>query len=151
MAKILYCEDETRLRDQTTLELVSEFPKHKVVSTAIVRDGLAEITGVDIHPKYLKIISPETIEKRLRDSNANLSDLGIVITDGGLIDPFAGAGDSILEGWDLAQILRNLGYRGKIVYVGLTSAPVGKQSLFDVTLSKFDNQQIVDYVRKHLP
>ncbi|GEM_PF-6158028 len=147
MTRILYCEDDADRRAKITSALRESFPTHDLTSAETVRDGLQGITGIDLHPRYLSEISSETIEQRLRDSGANLSDLGIVITDGGLIDPFVGARGQILDGWDLAQILRNLGYPGKIVYTGLKDIPTSKESLFDVMIPKFEVEQIIDYAR----
>ena len=145
MATILYCEDQKDSRDIVDSVLRRNFPAHNVISADTVRDGLEGITGVGLHPRDLGRISPETIEQRLRSSNANLSGLGIVITDGELIDPLAGASDKILHGWDLAQILRNLGYTGKIAYIGLKAVPIGKGDLFDKKIPKNEEEKIIVY------
>ena len=150
MATILYCEDDKDNRKVIDSALRNNFPQHSVISTETVRDGLEGVTGVSLHPRHMDRISLETVEQRLRSSNANLSELGMVITDGKLIDPFAGAGDEIIHGWDLAQILRNLGYKGKILYTGLSAVPVGKKDLFDAEISKYEGGKIVDYARMHL-
>jgi len=150
MATILYCEDDRNNREIIDSALRSNFPAHNVISTDTVRDGLEKVTGVSLQRKELGRISLETVEQRLRSYNANLSGLGIVITDGGLIDPIAGAGDEILYGWDLAQILHNLGYDRKIIYTGMRSVPIGKGDLFSIKISKCEERQIVDYARTQL-
>ena len=146
MAQILFCEDDKDSRESLFMDLQKGFPAHAIVASETVRDGLAGVTGIDLNPRYLDHIAVETIEGRLRDSHADISKLGIVITDGLLIDRFAGANDCILNGWDLAQVLRNLNYPGKIVYIGLTAIPTGKENLFDERISKWDNLKIIEYV-----
>ena len=150
MGAILYCEDDRNNREVIDSALRANFPAQNIISAETVRGGLERITGVSLTREELGKISLETVEQRLRSFGANLSGLGMVITDGELIDPVAGAGDEILHGWDLAQILRNLGYTGRVVYTGMQSIPIGKGYLFNVKISKWEERLIVDYIRANL-
>ena len=150
MVSILYCEDEDIARNRAIKVLTREFPAYEVVASESVRSGLEGITKVSLHPKHLTHISQETILKRLKAENASLSNLGIAVTDGNLIDPFAGAGDEYLNGWNLAQILRGLGYQGKIVYIGFGRIPKGKENLFNQSIPKYDEKSLIRYIRDNL-
>lgn len=65
-------------------------------------------------PEY-EVISTYSGEDSIDRVASCLDDLKLVLTDGQL------AGD--MKGWDLARELRKMGYKGPIVYIGISAVP----------------------------
>ena len=76
-----------------------------------------------------EVISTCAGENSLERVASCIDDLKLVLTDGQL------AGD--MKGWDLARKLRAMGYKGPIVYIGLSPVPEDiKPDLFNGFSSK---------------
>ena len=146
MKDILYCEDNFHMRKQIVGFLGDVFPDREVVADESVRGVLSKFTEINLD--NVSPISVNNVADVLRRENADFSNLKLAITDGHLIDRFAGAGDEILSGWDLAKILRDCNYIGKIVYLGGSDIPSDREELFDLKLSKLDvrnGSKLIDY------
>ena len=64
-----------------------------------------------------KVISTFSGEDSIEEIAACLDDLELVLTDGQL--------SGKMKGWNLAEELRKMGYKGHIVYIGASSIPDG--------------------------
>jgi len=81
---------------------------------------------------------PDAIER----VKSRISNLEIVCTDGSICEH---------NGWQLAQQLKDLGYKGPILYTGITDIPEEFKNLFNDTASKSGptlTQKIKQYLGK---
>jgi hypothetical protein len=75
----------------------------------------------EILPQH-RLIEASSVDEALYKITNSISSLKCVITDGFLLGAECG--------WDLAKLLRNINYKGPIIYYGNAQIPAGKESLF---------------------
>lgn len=127
------------------------FPNREVIADYSVRGVLSKFTGINLD--NVSPVNANNVAGMLRRGNADFSPLKLAITDGHLIDGLAGAGDEILNGWDLAKILRDCNYTGRIVFYGGCDIPSDKEGLFDLRLSKLvtgSASKLIEYAQTFL-
>ena len=136
--QILYCEDEPIWRKTFRKRFKLDAPEYSLINAVTVREGLTKVTGIDLD--NLEAITLNNVLTAIKKGNPNYDLLKIVLTDGELEYSNYPENKESLYGWDLAHILRESGYKGKIVYIGGKRVPGDKKSLFSSIFSKWDDE-----------
>ncbi len=147
MDNIIYCEDDKIRREAISGLIKSFFPNYSLIAEPSVRYALGKFSGIDF--KGMKNISIDSLTAALKDGNVNADTLRIVLTDGRLHDYEATTSDKRLDGWDLAEVLKNIGYQGSIIYVGGSKLEKNKADFFTKKIEKYDpdfTTHLVDYL-----
>lgn len=110
MKTILYVEDDAMTRMRAKSDIQSAFPQYNVRTAKDKEEGLNQL--------------PE-----------NIHDLEAVCTDGNLFNELMHTEGSY--GWDLAQEIKDRGFKGPIIYIGKAHIPQENKNLFtDESISK---------------
>ncbi len=147
MKQILYCEDDLNIRSTiVNYKMKDDVLDCQVIEASGVREGLSKLTGINMN--HFDPTSIDQLLNAIKAGNPNYDLLRLVLTDGELIDPEINGKKNAFTGWDLAYVLRETGYKGKIGYLGTSLVPENKKHLFDGFFNKLDLNAYNQYLQQ---